>query len=239
MLKPFFSYFGGKWRAAPRYPAPVFETIVEPFAGSAGYSIHHHERDVHLFDKSATVCHVWDFLIEATPRDVRALPLLDPGQSLDTIESLSPGARALIGFWLSKATTSPRNIMPRSTWPGRPFMFWGEAVRERIANQVPHIKHWTVHFGSWRGPWSYEKTPVDDIGPATWFVDPPYVGFEKHYRATGFDHAALARWCRKLPGQVIACGGPADQWLPFHSMGAIKSMRGRSEERVWLGGGGA
>lgn len=32
-LKPFWRYYGGKWRAAPSYPAPLHNTIVEPFAG--------------------------------------------------------------------------------------------------------------------------------------------------------------------------------------------------------------
>ncbi len=35
-LKPFFCYFGGKWRAAPHYPTPKHAEIVEPFAGAAG-----------------------------------------------------------------------------------------------------------------------------------------------------------------------------------------------------------
>jgi hypothetical protein len=33
MLRPFWRYYGGKWRAAPRYPAPRYDTIIEPFAG--------------------------------------------------------------------------------------------------------------------------------------------------------------------------------------------------------------
>ena len=33
-LRPFFSYYGGKWRSAVKhYPAPEFDQIVEPFAG--------------------------------------------------------------------------------------------------------------------------------------------------------------------------------------------------------------
>ena len=37
-LRPFFCYYGGKWRAAPKYPPPEHDTIVEPFAGAAGYA---------------------------------------------------------------------------------------------------------------------------------------------------------------------------------------------------------
>ena len=43
-MKPFFRYYGGKWRDCAKYPPPQFDTIVEPFAGSAGYSVRHHTR---------------------------------------------------------------------------------------------------------------------------------------------------------------------------------------------------
>lgn len=43
-LKPFFTFYGGKWRAAPHYAPPEFATIVEPFAGAAGYSVRHHTK---------------------------------------------------------------------------------------------------------------------------------------------------------------------------------------------------
>ena len=49
-LKIFFSYFGGKWRAAPHYPAPTEPHIIEPFAGAAGYAMRYPERKVTLID---------------------------------------------------------------------------------------------------------------------------------------------------------------------------------------------
>ena len=48
MLRPFFNFYGGKWRAAPHYPAPRYARVVEPFAGAAGYSTRHHDRDIVL-----------------------------------------------------------------------------------------------------------------------------------------------------------------------------------------------
>ena len=35
-----FYYLGRKKRVAGKYPDPAFPTIVEPFAGSAAYSLH-------------------------------------------------------------------------------------------------------------------------------------------------------------------------------------------------------
>jgi site-specific DNA-adenine methylase len=49
-LRPFFTYTGGKYRLAPRYPEPRHNLIIEPFAGSAGYSLRHPEREVLLID---------------------------------------------------------------------------------------------------------------------------------------------------------------------------------------------
>ena len=51
MLRPFIRYYGGKWRAAPLYPAPMHSTIIEPFAGAAGYSMRYPDRDVILVER--------------------------------------------------------------------------------------------------------------------------------------------------------------------------------------------
>jgi site-specific DNA-adenine methylase len=50
-LKPFFCYYGGKWRAAPHYPAPEHDRIIEPFAGAAGYSMRYPQKRVALYEK--------------------------------------------------------------------------------------------------------------------------------------------------------------------------------------------
>jgi len=44
MLRPFWRYYGGKWRAAPRYPAPRHDLIIEPFAGAAGYAMRYPDQ---------------------------------------------------------------------------------------------------------------------------------------------------------------------------------------------------
>ena len=49
-LRPFWAYYGGKWRAAPRYPRPMHDTIIEPFAGAAGYSLRYPDRNVVLVE---------------------------------------------------------------------------------------------------------------------------------------------------------------------------------------------
>ena len=76
-LKPFWQYYGGKWRAAPRYPAPRFDTIVEPFAGAAGYSCRYPDRKVVLVDKYPVIAGMWRYLIRVSAAEVRRIPEVD------------------------------------------------------------------------------------------------------------------------------------------------------------------
>jgi hypothetical protein len=240
-LRPFFSYYGSKWRAAPRYPAPLYREVVEPFAGSSGYSVRHSaHRAVTLIDSYPPVAGTWRYLIAATPEEIRRLPLIEPGQPVGDL-AVCQEARWLIGWWLNKGTEMPRRTLsawashrdPRYPAPAS-VQFWGPEIRERVAQQVDSIKHWTVVEGDWRNQPNRE---------ATWFVDPPYSGpAGQRYRHNEVDFAALAEWCKSRDGQVIACDQASATWLPFDHLATARSTPGRqkssstSVEGVWLGG---
>jgi len=230
MLNPFFCFYGGKWRAAPHYPEPRYRRIIEPFAGAAGYSTRHHERDIVLVERDPIIAGLWRWLIGATADEILTLPLEIPTTVRDL--GLAPGPSALIGFWCNKGNTAPRQSP--TTWMRqglRPDSFWGVQVRARIAAQVSAIKHWTVIEGD------YTDAPTDE---ATYFVDPPYANEAgSHYRKKFKGHAALGDWCRSRPGQVIACENDGATWLPFRHFRDIKSNtrkhgKGKSAEAVWL-----
>lgn len=226
-LRPFWCYFGGKWRAAPRYPKPTHNRIVEPFAGAAGYSLRYPDHDVVLLDVDPIVAGLWAYLIRAGPLEILALPDLAPGQSVDDL-AVCQEARWLIGFWLNKGVSSPRKRP--SAWMAkwmadgdRPENFWGPGIRQRIASQVDRIRHWRVIHGS------YEASPA---GEATWFVDPPYQKQGvKHYRHHAVDYEALGEWCRSRPGQVMVCENEGADWLPFEPFATIKANEGRGGKR--------
>lgn len=112
-LWPFFSFFGGKWRTTKRYPAPEHDKIIEPFAGSAGYSVRYFDRDVLLVEKDPKIAAVWRYLTSATERDIQGLPLLAPGDSVDDFD-LSGPEKWLIGFWLNKGAAAPSKSL--SAW---------------------------------------------------------------------------------------------------------------------------
>jgi hypothetical protein len=209
-----------------RYPAPQ-NTIVEPFAGSAGYSLHHHDRHVHLFDVDPVIVGVWRYLIRATAAEVLALPDLAGGQTTADL-AVPQEARWLIGFWLNKGAAAPRTRPSAWLRSGiRPNSTWGQAVRERIASQLPAIRHWRIEQRN-----SLEEVPAGFR--ATWFVDPPYQGDAgRHYVHDAIDFARLAAWCRSLDGHVIVCEQAGADWLPFRPLASIKSTRGTSDEVVW------
>lgn len=233
-LLPFFTYYGGKWRVAPKYPAPdVSARIMEPFGGSAGYSLRHPDRDVWINDPDPNIWRTWQYLQRATAAEILALPDLEPDQTVDDLD-IHPAARLLIGWWLNKGSAQPKK-RPSSFMLNHPAggPYWGESIRQRIARQLPAIEHWTITA------YDYEELPNR---PAVWFIDPPYQRAGKHYRygTDGIDFPRLGRWCQSRYGQVIVCEADDADWLPFRPLAVIDGTEGKQKkvrartEVVWL-----
>ena len=241
-LKPFFTYYGGKYRAAMRYPKPVGKMVVEPFAGAAGYSVRHYSPGVKvvLNDLDERVAGTWDYLIHASGDEIMRLPLYDGSwESVDDLGGLRQEQRWLIGWHLNKGCASPskspsrwmRDALDQKMEYGANF--WGPAIRERLARQVPLIRHWEVRCGN------YLDLPDYSDDGATWFVDPPYEGAGRHYRTNLVDYQQLTKWCQSRSGLTIVCENDGADWLPFTSLGSIKGMAGRkrtgvSKEVIWV-----
>jgi hypothetical protein len=231
-LRPFFLYFGGKYRLAPRYPRPDCARLVEPFAGAAGYSTRHYSADVHLVDADPIIAGLWAYLIRTPAAEIRALPLLGPEHSVDDLGPVPQEAKWLVGFWLNSATSHPCRTPSKWMRDGwAPGSFWGAPVRERLAWQVERIRHWRVSEGSY----------ADVLNrTATWFIDPPYQQAGKGYRygSSRIDFPALGVWCRGRAGQVIVCENEGADWLdfrPFHLAKATSGAgrMGKSREVIW------
>lgn len=237
-LKPFWRYFGGKWRAAPHYPKPLLDTIVEPFAGAAGYSLRYPERKVILVEKYAVIAEIWRYLIGVKESEVRAIPCVD------AVGDLPPWvpqpARDLVGFTLNDAVVAPCKTLSaglrslRDKGPSGAIYGWSERARERVASQVGAIRHWRVIEGD------YSDAPNC---AATWFIDPPYHRSGTHYvhGSRSIDFAQLGVWCRTREGQPIVCEQAGADWLPFAPFRSIKASdmnrttAGVSHEVIWTG----
>lgn len=228
-LKPFWRYYGGKYRAAPRYPRPLHDTIIEPFAGAAGYATRYPGKRVILVERYELMAEMWRYLIAVSPDEIQRIPSVD---HIDDLPAWVPKpARDLVGFWLSNAVTSPRKTLTagrkRIAAAGRRMEGWTQATRDRVASQVARIRHWEIIQGDY--------TQAPDI-QATWFVDPPYNNrMGAQYIHSLVDYQALGAWCQSRRGQVTVCENAGAAWLPFRPFATLKAgVNGKgSEEVIW------
>lgn len=230
-MRPFFSYYGAKYTGAKYYGAPRRSLVIEPFAGSAAYSVRWNPKEVKLYDVSPDVCLLWDFLIKCSERDIRSIP--DSFDSFSEVDALPPGAKMLVSFWVAKGRAEPSGVL--SPWyfqyrNSHDCRVWGPAVKHRILTQKPQIAFWSIDN------LSYEKIPLEE---AHWHIDPPYNNAPgRRYPHNNIDYESLASWCRALPGAVDVCENVGADWLPFEPLYEVVSSRGRrngtvSREAVW------
>lgn len=219
-MRPFFSYYGGKWRMAPKYPTPKYSKIIEPFAGSAGYSTRLDAGIVDLYDVCPSVGRIWQGLLNSSAEEILNLPV-DGFESINELD-VPEWCCDLIGYWVAKGRVSPARFW--SPW-GRQYRgdsiayVWGRKVRERIASQLEGIFWWSF------SPRSYETIENE---PATWFIDPPYQGkCGRKYTYSDIDYTHLADWCLSRKGQIIVCEIEGANWLPFETLGTFQGTNGK------------
>ena len=198
-LRAFFKYAGGKLARASRYPKPLCRKIVEPFAGSAGYSTTYPDLDVTLIDQDERICGTWDWLIRAKAQDIMDLPIMEQGQHVDDLIGVSQEAKWYLGYRINIGA-SPRKTATR-------WNLWHASARLAVARQVHRINHWKIVHGNYDSVSEY----------ATYFIDPPYQ-CKSFYREKVEDYTTLSKWVQSLSGQVIVCEGPGADWLPFEKL---------------------
>ena len=219
-----FSYMGSKYRLSPKYGKPTHSLVIEPFAGSAAYSVYHEPRRVLLLDSNPIIAGIWTYLIRAKESEIGKLPLdFDSVDNLDVPQE----AKWLIGFWITKGNVHPNKT--RSAWARQyrhsgDCKVWSEAVRERLKTNVSKIRDWKVKCAS------YEVSPNKR---ATWFIDPPYKVAGRHYPHSQVDYEFLAEFCKSRKGQIIVCENAGATWLPFKPFAETRGVVKNSEEVAW------
>ena len=211
-----FYYYGRKKQIAKHYPAPNFDTIIEPFAGSAAYSLFQNnwKKRVLLFEKDPKVSAIWEWFIhDATVDEIKKLPDLKVGEkSSEFLHIIHAATKMAFHFKTIKVTP----ILERN---------W-EISRRIFAENLYKIKHWEIYCDDY--------TTAPDI-EATWFIDPPY----KHLPGLGYkfsrkmqDYNALADWTKNRKGEVICCEGEYGDYLPFQPLLELKGVAGKSSKEV-------
>lgn len=235
MTGPLFKWFGSKWLSSRLMSEPKFDCIIEPFAGSAAYSLRHHEKQVILCESDVHIANLWQWLIgEAKDSDVREIPLnLPEGTDIRSI-GLSPGQALLLKSW--QRTNNVGDCWTTSPWGNKPGQ-WTANTRARVADQMSAVKHWRF-FGS--DGMAVLRFPMK----LTWFIDPPYQ-YNYQYRQSGVDYVELSRLIQAQSGQRIVCEalcqktGARPDWLPFVDFGERITSRRRahnnhhSKELIW------
>lgn len=213
---------------AKYYPVPAHDTIIEPFAGAAGYALLYPEKEVILYDKYEQIVMLWDYLIKVTKEEILSLPLQNNGHNFCKEHPVSDcdiaqEAKILIGFWLTESQTSSSRYPLSKSRGGN----WTERKRSLLASQVDHIRHWKIEQKS------YDEIEFDK--EATWFIDPPYSQAGKRYKNNEIDYAKLGIWSKERKGQVIVCEQSGANWLDFSIFKkASNGSNKKYEEVMWI-----
>ena len=213
-----FYYYGRKKQIAKYYPTPNCDTIVEPFAGAAAYSLYGNnwKKNVILIEKDIKVFQIWDWLINyATVEEIRHLPDLKIGEkSSEFLHIVHAATKMAFQFKTIKVTP----VLERN---------W-EISRRVFAENLYKVKHWKIINGD------YSDAP--DI-KATWFIDPPYkgeAGMGYRYSSKILDYEKLSQWALTRKSEVIFCEGKAGDYLPFKPLLNLKGVAGKvSKEMIY------
>jgi site-specific DNA-adenine methylase len=217
-----FYYYGRKEKIFKYYPKPKYDTIVEPFAGSAAYSMNYHDRNVILIEKDVRIAKLWEYLINVSSEEILSLPILSKGQSLnnDNFNYLNENQKSIIGLFLNPGSAQPKKS------PGK-FCAWNEKNRLKLSQDVNKVKHWQII--------NNDYTSIENI-EATWFIDPPYQGnggkYYKHGNK-GFDYEFLSEWSLNRNGEIIVCENSEADWMDFKPLVEIQGQKHKTKEVIF------
>lgn len=213
-----FYYYGRKKQLSRHYPKPQYDTIIEPFAGSAAYSLFddNWQKKVILIEKDERVFDIWDWLInEATEADISKLPPLKVGEKSSEFLHIVHAATKMAFKYKTIKTTA---VLARN---------WEISLRVMKEN-LHKVKHWEIYNKDYLCHENIE---------ATWFIDPPYKGdpgLGYGYSSKDINYDQLAEWALSRKGEIICCEGINGDYLPFTPLMNLKGVAGKSSlEKIY------
>lgn len=208
-----FPYFGKKSRAARLYPIPKYPLVIEPFAGSMAYTLHHRPDEAIGIEADRRVVDLWNRSVKT--KSVPPKPEIGSATTDLLVKLCSYSEHSL-------TTEGPMTVTSRM------LRDW-DSVHERMIRDG----RWCRSHVSYRHG-NYTSAPNVE---ATWFIDPPYQNANRRgYRFGGnlIDFSALADFVHSRQGQVIVCEQEGADWLPFENLYSLASHRGsRRTEMIW------
>jgi hypothetical protein len=220
-----WTYFGSKSNVVDLYPKPTEDTIVEPFAGTARYSLKYFDREIILVEKYDVIVNIWKWLQKCSKKDIDSLPHhIKPGQKISEFKISHKPAEDLMGFIIGYGMERPRNTASVQRMIQRPNHV--NYSLKKIAANLEKIRHWKILLDS------YENTPNIK---ATWFIDPPYQYGGDSYVCSNrhINYEKLAKWSLERLGHVIVCENTKANWLPFKHLRHQKGSKGIKQEAIW------
>jgi len=219
-----WGYYGSKSKIIKYYPPPKFDKVIEPFAGTAQYSLKYFEKDILLIDKYDVIIKLWQWLQKCSPKDILGTRHLKCGENVDNFSWDCDEQKWLIGFIITGSPTMPKKTASK----------WKTIIRPNtqnyklkfIADNLYKIKHWKIKLGS------YEEI---ENQKATWFIDPPYVIGGEYYKYSNkdIDYNNLGSWCNNRSGEIIVCERTGANWLPFTHLISSRGNLKTHEEAIF------
>tara|TARA_R110000772_G_scaffold249530_2_gene363869 strand:+ start:41063 stop:41746 length:684 start_codon:yes stop_codon:yes gene_type:complete len=222
-----FYYYGAKNLLSRYYPSPCYDTIIEPFAGSAAYSCYNMMRNGNLnsiiCDKNEDVANAWDFILNCSENDIVNYPTPKIGDYAYDF---------LIKTCSASNASSKCKKMKYTDRLDRVF----QIQKRRIIKFFPIRNRIKFILGDYR---AIENTQ------ATWFIDPPYQilnkngsvfqngdGYSKTCNSTSLDFKELSSYCENRLGQIIVCEKEGADWLPFQKFRKNKTSLNKNYNEV-------
>lgn len=222
-LSKIMDYYGSKYAIAHLYGDAEECSIVEPFAGGAGFSLLHYHKNVFLYDLDERVVRVWDYVINASYKELASLPLIQIDQSIDDLECCEE-AKLLISCWLQYGKPFRKKLSKRNAERSQrdSLRSWSSSRREYIARTSKFIKHWEVHHSSFR------DIDIEKHSSSLWFIDPPYfnsAGKEYKFGSHKLSCSDLLQWVNRLEDRFIVCENTnSEAWMNFKNLTVLHGM---------------